>query len=151
MNPYIIRECLDTEVIGWLREMTLTDDPPIAEYLLEQADWFVAIHREQGYAGYGGVYQGIGDDFAELISAGVLPGHRGHGLQLRLIRRRLRVARDQGAAYVATHTAAYNIRSQANLIKAGFRPTLHEELDCGPDSGMVGFIHWQYDFAKRTH
>jgi GNAT superfamily N-acetyltransferase len=55
-----------------------------------------------------------------LARAGVLEGHRGHGLQLRLIRVRERKARALGMTRLVTDT--YNNPASSNsLIRAGYR------------------------------
>ncbi len=58
-------------------------------------------------------------DCAYLARAGVDPAHRGHGLQRRLIRARLRHAKKQGKRWVFTDTYQ-NPKSANNLISCGF-------------------------------
>lgn len=55
-----------------------------------------------------------------LCRAGVLKGHRGRGLQLRLIRVRERAARRMGWTCLRTDTT-HNPHSSNNLIRAGFK------------------------------
>jgi GNAT superfamily N-acetyltransferase len=59
-------------------------------------------------------------DVAILSGAGVLPAHRGRGLQLALVRARLSWAAEQGLEVAAAATAA-GTASQRTLEKAGFR------------------------------
>lgn len=54
-----------------------------------------------------------------LHRSGVLPMHRGHGLQVRLIRAREGMARELGWTRVVTDTTA-NVHSANSLIRAGY-------------------------------
>jgi GNAT superfamily N-acetyltransferase len=56
-----------------------------------------------------------------LSRSGILPGHRGAGLQRRLIRIRVRFATFLRKRYVLTYAARYNYKSICNLIREGFR------------------------------
>lgn len=58
-------------------------------------------------------------DSVYLCRAGVLPEHRGRGLQRRLIRVRLRFARSIGMRWAVTDTR-HNPESGNNLIREGF-------------------------------
>jgi GNAT superfamily N-acetyltransferase len=55
-----------------------------------------------------------------LCRAGVLPGHRGHGLQKRLIKVRLKKAKALGWTHAITDTRD-NPASSNSLISCGFR------------------------------
>lgn len=55
-----------------------------------------------------------------LARAGVLPEHRGNKLQLRLIRARIKLARNLGWRWLISETID-NPQSANNLIAAGFR------------------------------
>lgn len=72
-----------------------------------------------------------------LCRAGVLPSHRGQGLQRRLIRARLAKARAMGATTAITDCTARNFPSARNLIACGFRPYWPERPWALPDS-----IYW---------
>lgn len=60
---------------------------------------------------------------AFLSRAGVLSGHRRQGLHRRLIDVRLRASKWESTGFeqVWTYTAAWNLGSANNLIRAGFR------------------------------
>lgn len=65
-------------------------------------------------------------DAGYLSRAGVLPSHRGQGLQKRLLRVRERRAKALGLTWLVTDTASYNVASSNNLAACGyklFRPT----------------------------
>lgn len=71
-----------------------------------------------------------------LSRAGVLPTHRGRGLQRRLIRVRLRKARNVGWTRVIT-TTYDNPASSNNLIACGFRLYVPET-----PWGVEGTLYW---------
>lgn len=58
---------------------------------------------------------------AYLSLSAVLPSHRGHGLQLRLVQTRIRWARELRFAWLVTYTAEKNLPSANTLIRAGFK------------------------------
>jgi GNAT superfamily N-acetyltransferase len=62
----------------------------------------------------------LGDDIGYLKRAGVMPSHRGQGLQLKLLKVREREAKRLGWKRLVTDTALRNIHSSNNLIRAGF-------------------------------
>jgi GNAT superfamily N-acetyltransferase len=55
-----------------------------------------------------------------LCRAGVLPAHRGQGLQKRLIRARIQVAKEKGMNWLVTDTND-NPASGNSLIACGFK------------------------------
>jgi GNAT superfamily N-acetyltransferase len=86
----------------------------------DHAHW--ALHEPNGavVAFCSAVYR-PGAGYVYLSSAGVLPTHRGGGVQRRLIRHRLRWGQRQGATRAVTYTLLHNYASIANLLKCGFR------------------------------
>lgn len=73
-----------------------------------------------------------------LKRAGVKQGHRGHGLQRRMVSVRERYARRQGWMRLYTDTATFNLRSSNNLFKAGFELFRPNPLWAGED-----FLYWR--------
>jgi len=61
-------------------------------------------------------------EMAFLSRAGVLSGHRRHGLHKRLIRVRETYARSVGYASIWTYTAAWNINSMRGIVRGGYLP-----------------------------
>ncbi len=57
----------------------------------------------------------------ELTRAGVLSGHRGRGIQCRLIRARIKWAKRNDVEVLLTYTTLDNFESMSNLLKCGFR------------------------------
>ena len=70
---------------------------------------------------------------------GVLPCANGGGLQRRMIRARLRWAKEIGAEYVITYTLFNNHASIVNLLRCGFRFDI-------PAWKWAGHVHY---FAKN--
>jgi GNAT superfamily N-acetyltransferase len=75
-----------------------------------------ALTPEGELAGYGALTP---DGY--LVRAGVLPKHRGHGLQRRLIQARVTAARRLRIPLLWTYTIPGNPASINNLIRCGFR------------------------------
>jgi GNAT superfamily N-acetyltransferase len=101
-----------------LHAVTFPDAPKINPELGHW--WFVYRGRE--LAGFAGMCKH--EDPARtgyLERAGVLRAHRGHRLQLRLIRVRERRARKNGWNSIVTDCTADNSASANNLIRAGYQ------------------------------
>lgn len=72
-----------------------------------------------------------------MARAGVYPAHRGHRLQLRLLKARERWGREQGADTALTYTHRLYARSMRSLIRAGYRPYYPDWKWAGPD-----MVYW---------
>jgi GNAT superfamily N-acetyltransferase len=92
-------------------------DAPISPYT---GDWWLTyLDREPvAFAGLSASSQMSCAGY--LCRAGVAPGHRGQGLQLRLLRVREAQARRYGWTWLFTDTTS-NPASSNSLIKAGYR------------------------------
>lgn len=127
-GPPLVRPILDGEEQAWARVFAraLLGRPPRAA--AEEASLLAltastgsacfAAFRDGELAGVGMVsgHQGV----ATLSGAGVLPTHRGHGLQLVLVAARVRWAASRGLDLAAATTPP-GTASQRTLEKAGFR------------------------------
>lgn len=83
--------------------------------------WYVAYDEDMVPAGFAGVVPSIRwGDCGYLCRAGVLPSHRGHGLQKKLIRARVKKARQLGWNWLVTDTYE-NPASSNSLIATGFK------------------------------
>lgn len=85
--------------------------------------WWIAWHDKQPVA-YAGLRlcrleQNLGAAF--LCRAGVIPGHRGRGLQKRLIRVREQAARKLAITELVTYCVSCNCSSINSLIACGYR------------------------------
>lgn len=86
---------------------------------LDEGYWWIA-RRDSEPAAYAGMkLQGWG--MVYLCRAGVMPAHRGRGLQTRLLRARCAYARGLGMKSALTDTTFDNLPSANNLIRAGFK------------------------------
>lgn len=104
-------------MLHWLQLEALPYDTPMAT---DEGHWWVAFDGTLpvAFAGVKGSESVPGA--AYLCRAGVLPSHRGLGLQRRLIAVRERKSRKLGYAALVTDTFD-NSHSSNNLIAAGFR------------------------------
>jgi len=85
----------------------------------EKGDWWLVYYGDEpiGYAGL--TQSSFAHDYGYLKRAGVLPAHRGNGIQRRLIKVRERRARQYHWQALITDTTA-NPASSNSLIRAGF-------------------------------
>lgn len=94
--------------------------PADAKLVPSDGQWWVAFNGKEE-AGFAGISLAVSQyNSGYLCRAGVLPRFRGHGLQARLIRLRLKYAKSQGWSRVITDTHANPVSSN-NLIRCGFR------------------------------
>lgn len=91
-------------------------DSPVA---IDGVHWWVAFDKDTPVA-YAGI-KPVNEKVAFLCRAGVLPSHRGKGLQTKLIRTRLAWAKKHGFKQVITYTVVDNPVSSNNLIRCGFK------------------------------
>jgi GNAT superfamily N-acetyltransferase len=83
--------------------------------------WYVAYDENMVPVGFAGVVPSLRwGDCGYLCRAGVLPSHRGHGLQKKLIRARVKKARQLGWNWLVTDTYE-NPASSNSLISTGFK------------------------------
>ena len=83
-----------------------------------------------------------------LYRGGVLPAHRGHGLQREMIRLREKEMLQRRIAISVTYTDADGAASMRSLIAEGYRPyapTPATTLSGLGRLGRVGFVHWRKD------
>ena len=88
---------------------------------------------DETLVGFAGVKPSEADTRAVyLCNAAVLPEARGHRLQRRLIRVRLRWAKEQGFTLARTYTLTDNPASARSLIACGFKPFWPDVPWAGP-------------------
>lgn len=104
-------------LLKYLQLSTLPGDEPIGS---DKGYWWIALTGELPVA-FAGLYVSQQDPLAGyLCRAGVLPSHRGLGLQSRLLRVREQKARKLGMTSLVTDTFD-NPHSSNNLISSGFK------------------------------
>jgi GNAT superfamily N-acetyltransferase len=100
-----------------LQKMCLPYDKP---YDTTSGYWWIAVKNgvDIGFAGL--VYSSRWTDCCNLVRAGVVPDHRGQGLQKKFIRVRIRQAKALKMNWIVTST--YDNPASANsLIACGFK------------------------------
>lgn len=86
-------------------------------------------------------------DTGYMNVAGVLPKWRGHGLQKRLIMKRVQFARSLGWHTVNTDTINHNAASMRSLIACGFRPFVPATKWGDPDHA----VYWTRPTELSRH
>lgn len=131
----------DQDHLRDLHEMSFGDDAPVPVF--DKDAWWLVFPTglEEPIAFAGCVPSSLGVGYAYHKRAGVLPGHRGHGLQRRLISIRERWARKEGFHTIVTDTCA-NTPSANNLIRSGY--TLFEPKTSWSLKGALYFTKSLY-------
>lgn len=83
--------------------------------------WWLAYSASKEPVAFAGIVPAFSfDNGGYLVRSGVLPSHRGHGLQKRLLKVREQKAKRNGWNIVVTDTT-YNLASSNSLISCGYR------------------------------
>lgn len=92
-------------------------------YPKDDCYWWIVSNGKQDPVAFAGLkpLNGLNKGMGFLCRAGVLPTARGNGLQRRLIKVRVSMARRIALKEVITYTSRENYRSAANLLRSGFR------------------------------
>lgn len=123
MSDYRIRQVdgCDPEVsfaLHTLHKETFKSSAPLVD--TNNGHWWLTYLGDEpvAFAGLREAHASVPAGY--LIRSGVLPEHRGHGLQVRLLRAREAQARKNGWVEMLTDTTN-NIPSANSLIRAGYR------------------------------
>lgn len=118
--PVRIRRVADYRVAAAMDLLLFPSDEPIDDP--EAHIWFVGFDGPKAVC-YASVKLLSATDAgtAFLSRCGVLPSHRGQGLQKRLIKARERAARNAGATHILTYTVTWNAHSMNSLFSCGYR------------------------------
>lgn len=109
-------------------------------YPTKGAKWWIAWDEDGEPIGYSGI-KWLSEGSWFLCRIGVLPHARGRGLAGRLMKVRLRYAKKEAPeAPILTYTMWFNLPSNNNLIRHGFKLYEPEETWGGP-----GALHWRKD------
>jgi len=109
------------EIVDLLTLLQKTCLPHDKIYPLTKGYWYVAFSETGEAVGFGGIVPSSRwSDTMYMCRAGVTRAHQGQGLQKRLIRKRIKVARALGMNWVITDTNE-NPASANNLIATGFK------------------------------
>jgi GNAT superfamily N-acetyltransferase len=125
-----------------LQKTCLPYDKP---YLVTQGYWHVVYSKDGEAVGFGGIVPSTRwSDTMYLCRAGVVRAHQGQGLQKRLIRQRLKVAKKLGMNWVVSDTHQ-NPASANSLIAAGFK--MFEPTE---PWGFKAALYWKYRIKHAT-
>ncbi|MGX9389635.1 GNAT family N-acetyltransferase [Nitrobacteraceae bacterium UC4449_H16] len=108
----------EEDTLQELHELSFKDTAAQPDY--SNGYWWIAYSGSEPVAFAGITQSTMGPLHGYMKRAGVLPEHRGYGLQRRLIRVRLAKAKRLGWKTVITDTTN-NVSSANSLIKAGFK------------------------------
>lgn len=118
---YTVRKVeLTAEMVQTLYALDRRTFPGDAPVTFQGTYWWLAEDADGaavGFAGLAHAYEGRGF----LHRVGVLPEHRGNGLQKRLIRARERGGRGLGMVRLITYTSRTNSASLNSLVSCGYR------------------------------
>jgi ribosomal protein S18 acetylase RimI-like enzyme len=106
------------DILAELHRLTFFDGAQIPSF--EWGHWWLAYFKEAPIAFAGAVSSTHVRNAGYICRVGVLPGHCGRGLQLRLMRAIQVLAQRSGWIYLVSDTTR-NIASANNFIRAGYR------------------------------
>lgn len=111
--------------------------PEITDHELEIGHWWLAYYQGEPVAFAGMVPSTKYHNVGYFKRAGVDPAHRGHGLQIRLMRVRINKARKIGYTHIVSECTD-TVYSANNFIRAGFK--IYEPSN--PWSPFKNSIYW---------
>lgn len=125
---YTIREvdATDEEIADTIHDFNKASEPKfpaLKDFELEghHCYWWLAYLDGEPVGFSGMVPSRLYRNAGYLKRAGVVPEHRGHGLQLRFFRAREAKARRIGWSLLVSETVTQNVPSQNNFIRAGYK------------------------------
>ena len=134
--PVDIRQPEVVQLLTLLQKACLPHDKI---YPITQGYWHVVYSQDGEAVGFGGIVPSTRwSDTMYLCRAGVVPTHQGQGLQKRLIRQRLKVAKRLGMNWVITDTNQ-NPASANSLIAIGFKM-----FEPSKPWGFKTALYWRY-------
>jgi GNAT superfamily N-acetyltransferase len=126
--------------LTWLHRICFDDNTHIPDF--EEGYWWMAYDAGREPVAFCGMRQSQQySDVGYLSRAGVLPEHRGQGLQVRLLRVREQQAKRNGWCLVRTDTTL-NPPSANSLINAGYKTFTPTQPWAFPES-----IYWRKELV----
>jgi GNAT superfamily N-acetyltransferase len=126
----------NADILKQLHELTFLGTAPKIDPA-EGGHWWLVHHEKEPVAFCGLTPSTYGEGVGYLKRVGVLEGHRGHGLQRRMIRVREARARRNGWHMTLTDTTD-NVPSANSLIRAGYTM-----FDPPVPWGMASTLYWR--------
>lgn len=106
--------------------------------------WWIVRNDDDDPVAFASLWASVRQlDAGYLARSGVLPEHRGQGLQSRMIRCREQHARSLGWQLMLSDTVEGNVASANNLIRAGYKLWLPTEPWATP-----GSLYWRKVLVK---
>lgn len=129
-----------SKVVQLLTLLQKTCLPADVVYKITDKGYWYVVYTQNGEAvGFAGIVPSTRwSDTMYLCRAGVVRAHQGQGLQKRLIRQRIKVAKALGMNWVITDTHQ-NPASANNLISTGFK--MFEPIE---PWGFKTALYWKY-------
>lgn len=115
-----IRDALVVETLAAMNKECFTRSEWTGHIRPTRGDWWIVSRggKEAAYCGIVPSYQTPNAGY--LSAAAVLPEFRGHGLHRRMLRVRIKHAREMGWTQLFTETIFDNVYSANTMIKCGF-------------------------------
>lgn len=108
------------EIVRDFNKRSEVEFPELTDEELEGGYWWLAYHKSNPVAFAGMVQSSQWHNVGYFKRAGVLPKHRGHGLQIRLMRVREQKAKKLGWSHLVSECTETAF-SANNFIRAGFK------------------------------
>ena len=141
----VLADTRQPEAVQLLTSLQKTCLPYDKTYSVTQGYWYVVYSQDGEAVGFGGIVPSTRwSDTMYLCRAGVARAHQGQGLQKRLIRQRIKVAKKLGMNWVISDTYQ-NPASANSLIAAGFK--MFEPTD---PWGFKAALYWKYRIKHAT-
>ena|ERR1700744_445548 len=120
--------------------------PPLEDRHFKDGFWWFVCHQSK-VVGFAGIVPWTPfRDVGYFKRAYIQDGHRGHGLQFRLMEKRLEKAYDLGWRQVTSDCHKDNVHSANNFIKAGFKRCDPEQKWAGQDD-----IYWEKTIREHVY
>jgi predicted acetyltransferase len=115
------KDTTSLQVIAKLDKKCFVGDHPVS---LKDTYWWIAYSEAGNPVGFSGLRlcrkkenRGLG----YFSRAGVIKSYRGHGTQKKMIRARLKKAKQLGLTHCVTYVKGFNLASANSLISCGFK------------------------------
>jgi GNAT superfamily N-acetyltransferase len=134
--PVDTRQPEVVQLLVWLQKACLPADKV---YPITQGYWHVVYSQDGEAVGFGGIVPSTRwSDTMYLCRSGITRAHQGQGLQKRLIRQRIKVAKRLGMNWVISDTHQ-NPASANSLIAVGFKM-----FEPSQPWGFKTALYWKY-------
>lgn len=109
------------QVVSKLDKKCFVGDHPVS---LKDTFWWLAYNEAGNPVGFSGLKackKKENKNLGYFSRAGVIKSYRGHGTQKKMIKARLRMAKQLGLTHCVTYVKGFNLASANSLISCGFK------------------------------